>query len=454
MPKNLEKKGDTYHAILVVPKDVRGILGRSKFKRSTKHKTLKNAQITAAPWVAEWWAQINQARTNPDAALERIAKLMALKAEQEEYDDYVHVEHGTDKDGNPVSHGWTEAEHLIDHYLDGLDQRLRPSDVRRMKEIYYGLKGIPFAVFVDNWLRDEYPTSKARTLQEARSAIDKVIEYFPTLDDLTIRNKQRWIKSENRAKKTVQKHMGFVRSYYNWLKTNQHVGASEVNPFHLDDIQWPKRLAEKQSYLPFAVADIVRLRQAAKEIGDTVLVHYINIAQWTGMRLAEIAQLSAHESIVTVDGIECLKVKEDAKTKAGSGRLVPIAKTLADRVSLKELPEPPAPKLDKKTNKLVAYEAQDVGKRFGRLKTKMGYGKQHVFHSIRKTAATVFEQAGVPEGVTADIIGHEKQTMTYGLYSGGTSIKQRQEAILEFEKLMREKEAEANVLPFSGDKSK
>ena len=51
---------------------------------------------------------------------------------------------------------------------------------------------------------------------------------------------------------------------------------------------------------------------------------------------------------------------------------------------------------------------------------------QHVFHSIRKTAANVFEQAAVPEGVTADIIGYEKQAMTYGLYSGGTSVKQRQ----------------------------
>ena len=59
----------------------------------------------------------------------------------------------------------------------------------------------------------------------------------------------------------------------------------------------------------------------------------------------------------------------------------------------------------------------------------------------------------MPEGVTADIIGHEKQTMTYGLYSGGTSIKQRQEAILEFEKLMLRREAEANQLAFSGDKS-
>ena len=68
------------------------------------------------------------------------------------------------------------------------------------------------------------------------------------------------------------------------------------------------------------------------------------------------------------------------------------------------------------------------------------------FIQYAKTAATVFEQAGVPEGVTADIIGHEKQTMTYGLYSGGTSVKQRQEAIVEFEKLMLEKEAEAECI--------
>lgn len=434
MPNNLEKKGDTYHAILVVPKDVRGILGRSKFKRSTKCKSLKNAQLTAAPWVAEWWQEINQARTNPDAALERIAKLMALKAEQEEDKEYVHVEHGIDKDGKPASHGWTEAEHTIDYYLDGLDQHSKPSDVERMKAIYYGLTGIPLALFVDSWIADHYANSAARTQKEARAAIDRVVEYFPTLDDLTIRNRQRWLKSEARAVKTVTKALSFVRSYYSWLGENQHVGASEVNPFHTDDIQLPRKLAKKQSYLPFAVSDVVKLRQAAQEAGDTVLMRFIDIAQFTGMRLSEIAQLGAKESVATVDGVKCLKVRDDAKTAAGSGRLVPIADTLAARVPLQKLPSPP--NLD--------YSGQDVGKRFGRLKTKLGYGKQHVFHSIRKTAATVFEQAGVPEGVTADIIGHEKQTMTYGLYSGGTSVKQRQEAILEFEKLMLEKEEEAN----------
>ena len=56
---------------------------------------------------------------------------------------------------------------------------------------------------------------------------------------------------------------------------------------------------------------------------------------------------------------------------------------------------------------------------------------------------TVRESAAGCEGVTADIIGHEKQTMTYGLYSGGTSVKQRKEAIVQFEKLMLEIEAAA-----------
>ena len=106
-----------------------------------------------------------------------------------------------------------------------------------MKEIYQGLKGLLFSVFVDAWLTEEYLTSKARTLEEARSAMNKVIQYLPILDDLTIRGRQRWKKAMTMARKTVQKHMGFMRSYHNWLKANQHVGDSEVNLFYLDDIQ-------------------------------------------------------------------------------------------------------------------------------------------------------------------------------------------------------------------------
>jgi integrase len=452
MAQNLQKVGDTYHALLMVPKDVRGILGRSKFKRSTKCKSVKNAQITAAPWIAEWWAQIQQARENPDAALERIAKLMALKEDQEAHGEYYSYEYeyiDGKRTGRKVGH--TEAELAIDYYLDGLDQNTKPSDLERMKELYYGLEGIPLGLFIDSWLDDNYSNKPHKTTQEARTAVNRVIEYFPTLDDLTIRNRDKWLKTETRAVASVQKTIGFVRNYYKWLKLNQHVGASEANPFVADEIMLSQKLKEKEEYKPFEIDELMEIKQAVRGMGDERLLRYIEIAQWTGMRLAEIAQLSG-KSIVTRDGIECIRVG-DAKTKAGSGRLIPIADTLAARVPLKELPAPPPPVLNKRTKKLVPYAGVDVGKKFGRLKTKLGYGPLHVFHSIRKTCTTHFEQAEVAEGITADIVGHKKQTMTYGLYSGGTSVEQRQKAVKAMEQLMLRREAEANVLPFSGEKS-
>ena len=68
-------------------------------------------------------------------------------------------------------------------------------------------------------------------------------------------------------------------------------------------------------------------------------------------------------------------------------------------------------------------------KRFRRLKEDLDFGHQHVFHSIRKTVVTILENAGVPENVVADIVGHEKATMTYGLYSGGVGLEVKMKAI-------------------------
>ena len=41
----------------------------------------------------------------------------------------------------------------------------------------------------------------------------------------------------------------------------------------------------------------------------------------------------------------------------------------------------------------------------------------------------MLENAGVAENVTADILGHEKPRVTYGLYSGGTSLATKAEAV-------------------------
>jgi hypothetical protein len=43
--------------------------------------------------------------------------------------------------------------------------------------------------------------------------------------------------------------------------------------------------------------------------------------------------------------------------------------------------------------------------------------------------ATLLDNAGVAETVAADIIGHEKKSMTYGVYSGGSTLKTMKAAI-------------------------
>lgn len=59
----------------------------------------------------------------------------------------------------------------------------------------------------------------------------------------------------------------------------------------------------------------------------------------------------------------------------------------------------------------------------------MGYGELQVFHSLRGTLETTLEDAGVSENLAADIVGHKKPRITYGLYSGGASLATNAEAI-------------------------
>ena len=119
---------------------------------------------------------------------------------------------------------------------------------------------------------------------------------------------------------------------------------------------------------------------------------------------------------------------EDAKTKAG-WRDVPIHRELAKTMARLTECSKDGCVLSGLTVNKYGDRSNGIGKRFGKLKTALGFGPAHVYHSIRKTVVTILENAGVPENVVADIVGHEKTTMTYGLYSGGVSLKVKRDAL-------------------------
>jgi len=150
----------------------------------------------------------------------------------------------------------------------------------------------------------------------------------------------------------------------------------------------------------------------------------ILIGMHTGARIEEICSLLCKDVDIKQESITIV----DAKTEAGE-RTIPIHPFIKDR--LEKLID------DSKDDYLLSgltknkYDDRSnaIGKRFGRLKTKHKFSSRHVFHSIRKTFTTLLENAGVGENLAADIVGHEKPRITYGLYSGGASLEVMKEAI-------------------------
>ena len=70
-----------------------------------------------------------------------------------------------------------------------------------------------------------------------------------------------------------------------------------------------------------------------------------------------------------------------------------------------------------------------IGKRFGRLKTKLGYGRVHVFHSFRYGFSGQLENAMIQETQASRLTGHKVHGMTYGLYSDGLAFERLKEVI-------------------------
>ncbi len=68
----------------------------------------------------------------------------------------------------------------------------------------------------------------------------------------------------------------------------------------------------------------------------------------------------------------------------------------------------------------------NVSKVFGHYTRKLNLGEERqVFHSLRNSFIEAMEAAEVPESSTKLIVGHARQSMTYGHYSKGLRVKLR-----------------------------
>jgi integrase len=224
-----------------------------------------------------------------------------------------------------------------------------------------------------------------KTVDQMSRDVERMVNHFKALEAITPRGVKLWVD-------------GLPQEGATHSSLKRILGSSQIEPERVD---------------PFAgVMSLV----SSKDI--------IALGAYTGARINELACLKVSD----ITEAQSFKIT-DSKTRAGIREIPihPAIESLVERL-----------KKDATTAYLIPSESENqyddrgdaVGKRFGRLKKYLGFtARSQVYHSIRKTLITLIENAGVSEGVAADIVGHEKQTMTYGLYSMGSELEIKREAL-------------------------
>lgn len=410
MPKTqyLQKRRQGWYAVLEIPKAVQFQFdGKVRFVKSLQTQSHSEAEVRVHPVVGTWKEQIALAKQG------RLGELSeTLEVAKEWREDYVAA--------NPET-----KEVLSDLLDDRVDEASGPNaSVRsQQREIILG-KAEVLTCELDGWLKVTKGTPK--TLDMKRSFITRLAEEFPLTSGVTQSGVQAYFQSranDGDQKKTIKRDLSFVRGYWAYLlkKTSLPLDKEAFGPDVLKDIEFPND-TKPLVRAPFRDLDAVRCLKAALDRPDIALARLIALAMYTGCRIEELCSLKVADV-----GDASFSVV-DAKTKKGV-REVPIHPNIAELVTVLAdtsndgflLSGLKATKYDQRSNAL--------GSRFTRLKRELEFGDEYVFHSLRRTVITQFENAEIPEGVVADIVGHEKQTMTYGLYSGGSTLKRKADAM-------------------------
>jgi integrase len=249
------------------------------------------------------------------------------------------------------------------------------------------------------------------------------LQEFRLASDVTQDSVEEWVDRKlfrdlGLSVKTAKTYISTYRTFWKHLNKLKLVGKS-LDAFTdvLPDVR--KTTQPKRDY--FTPDDYQRLLRAVPDHDET-LRDLIQLGAYTGCRIEELCNLK----IQNVNG-EYIKIA-DAKTDAGV-RKVPLHSAVRQLVArLKDTTED-GYLLSGLTLNKYGDRSNAIGKRFGNLKRKLCYGPEHVFHSFRRGVVTQLEEAGVPENIAARIVGHDYKTMTFGTYSGGTTVKTMQEAI-------------------------
>jgi integrase len=433
---HLRKRGNTWYTNKRVPLELANAAGKTHIVLSTGTGDKREAERRAITIIAtelrrlETLAAALGEPTESPAWLRRQAAALRAAVNAGELDE----ETASDLLGLLTDrHVQATGARLNDKGHPELPER-HVAAIRSSHEYLSDPTATPLSDAIKAYLEEKDGRVEASTLHKKRRTLENFADWMkgdPLMKTIGKPDAGRYashLLSLGRSFSTNKDVVGMLSAFWSWCIRKGYTDHANPWPDQIEDLRPSRRgnVATAAERRPWTRDELLSLVTALD--ADDVRLHLCVLAAYTGMRLNEICSMKTAD--VNLDA-DFLAVSE-GKTKS-SVRQVPLHPTIKPLV--KRLVESSTDGYliaGLEEGGLDSKRGSAVSKRIGRLIRKVVTKDQAVvFHSLRNTFINACETAGVPEASTKLLVGHSRQSLTYGLYSAGLDLPVLREAVLK-----------------------
>jgi integrase len=322
-----------------------------------------------------------------------------------------------------------KALKIAEQYEQVGQRRLPGRTVREtLAELYREIYGeaLPVATvrqFIESWLKTKKPEVALSTYAFYEKSTTKFLKFLGAAADLDLASLTRTTIVEFRN--TVAIKNASVTTNADLKAIKMVCRAAKKDGYIVEDpaeFVDPVRNESEDTRRPFTIPEIQRVLAVANAEWQSL----IKFGLYTGQRLGDLGAL-------TWDNIDLERGEIRIRTRKTKKRvLIPIAPPLRQHIDSLEAGDesgaPIHPKAFATVNRQqrsgnLSNQFSDIlaqaGFREKASHKSMGKGRQNkraandlTFHSLRHTAVSLMKNAGIPEGVVMELIGHESKAMS------------------------------------------
>jgi integrase len=419
---NLKLRHRTWFARVVVPRSLRGSVGRSEILRSLKTRDLAEARRRRHRAVAEIHEELARIKVSSALPKDSVEFIVEVAKGQRET-----VLAGTQSEEAAEA----GLDHTIEDYMDRLRRErgadphtghpvLTDDEGRALELAHRVFRGDEMALLSEalkKYLKEVQP----RITKAGYAQKDKQLHAFarwigPHTDVSTITRKVTGryvadvVQPAELAPKTKKDWLANLTAFGSWL---EQYGLIEANPWrNLTRTIKESTRGGKPQPRPYTTEELAEL--VKKLPAGSPLLPLACISAYSGLRIEEIAAMKTEH--VAAGAFKVMEAKNE-----NSVRYVPIHSVIEPMV---------ARLLETSTDGFLISGLIPAGadgkrshyasKSFGDfLRANSFTDTTLTFHSLRRSFTQRAEQAGIPESTAKLLTGHARQSLTYGLYSPG-----------------------------------